>query len=193
MQRLLGLAAATALILSATLAHADTITGYVKNLDTAHNRFSIGDELFNASPSNTVGVSVDELKEGDKVTVTYSKGTSGMGSNARSITMVEPAPVVASQSLAGYVVESCKTELQTHCSQVTPGQNRLLACSTPTATSSPASARRRSTNRHRHSIGRSAIWPISPTSAAPTSTASAPTSSPARVGSPSVSQTTRTP
>ena len=128
MQRLLGLAAATALILSATLAHADTITGYVKNLDTAHNRFSIGDELFNASPSNTVGVSVDELKEGDKVTVTYSKSTSGMGSNARSITMVEPAPVVASQSLAGYVVESCKTELQTYCSQVTPGQNRLLAC-----------------------------------------------------------------
>ena len=127
MQRLLGLAAATALILSATLAHADSITGYVKNLDTAHNSFTVGDEVFNAAPNNTVGVSVDDLKEGDKVTVTYSKSTSGIGSNARSITMVEPAPV-ATQSLAGYVIQSCKTELGTYCSQVTPGQNRLLAC-----------------------------------------------------------------
>jgi hypothetical protein len=127
MQRLFGLAAATALILSATLAHADSITGYVKNLDSGHNSFMVGDEIFNAAPSNTVGTSIDELKEGDKVTVTYAKSTSGAGNNARSITLVEPAPVAA-QSLAGYVAQSCQTELQTYCSQVTPGQNRLLAC-----------------------------------------------------------------
>jgi hypothetical protein len=127
MQRLLGLAAATALILGATLAHADSITGYVKNLDTAHNRFMVGDEVFNAAPNNTVGAPVDELKEGDKVTVMYAKGTSGAANNARSIALVEPAPVAA-QSLAGYVIQSCKTELGTYCSQVTPGQNRLLAC-----------------------------------------------------------------
>ena len=128
MQRLLGLAAATALILGATLAHAESITGYVKNLDTDHNSFKVGDELFNAAPNNTVGTSVDDLKEGDKITVTYSKGTSGAGNNARSITLVEAAPVMAAQSLAGYVAESCKTELGTYCSAVTPGQNRLLAC-----------------------------------------------------------------
>jgi hypothetical protein len=127
MQRLLGLAAGTTLILSATLAHADSITGYVKSLDAAHNSFMVGDELFNAAPNNTVGTSLDELKEGDKVTVTYAKGTSGVANNARSITLVEPAPVAA-QSLAGYVIQSCKTELGTYCSQVTPGQNRLLAC-----------------------------------------------------------------
>jgi cysteine rich repeat protein len=127
MQRLLGLAVGTALILSATLAHADSITGYVKNLDVGHNSFMIGDEVFNANPNNTVGMSVDELNEGDEVTVTYSKGTSGAGNNARSISLVEAAPVAA-QSLAGYVAQSCQTELQTYCSQVTPGQNRLLAC-----------------------------------------------------------------
>jgi Cysteine rich repeat len=127
MQRLFGLAAAIALILGATLAYADSITGYVKNLDTAHNSFKVGDQLFNAAPNNTVGMSVDELNEGDKVTVTYAKSTSGAASNARSITLVEAAPMAA-QPLVAYVVQSCKTELGTYCSQVTPGQNRLLAC-----------------------------------------------------------------
>ena len=107
MQRLLGLAAATALILGATLAHADSITGYVKNLDTAHNSFKVGDELFKAAPNNTAGASVDELKEGDKVTVMYAKSTTGAANNARSITLVEPAPVAA-QSLAGYVVRAAR-------------------------------------------------------------------------------------
>jgi Cysteine rich repeat len=130
MQRLLGLAAATALILGATLAHAETITGYVKNLDPAHNSFMIGDELFKAAPSNTVGTSVDELKEGDKVTVTYAKSTSGATNNARSITVIERAVAapVTRQMLAEHVLQGCKTELETYCSQVTPGQNRLLAC-----------------------------------------------------------------
>jgi hypothetical protein len=127
MQRLFGLAAGTALILSATLAYADSITGYVKNLNTTQNSFMVGDEVFNAAPNNTVGTPVDDLKEGDKVTVTYTKSTTGVASNARSITLVEPAPVAA-ESLAGYVIQSCKTELGTYCSQVTPGQNRLLAC-----------------------------------------------------------------
>ena len=34
----------------------------------------------------------------------------------------------AAQALAEHVKEGCKTELETYCSQVTPGQNRLLAC-----------------------------------------------------------------
>ena len=127
MQRLLGLAAATALILSATIAHAESITGYVTNINSTQNRFEVGDTLFNAAPNNTVGTPLDEIKEGDKVTVTYTKSTSGAVSNARSITMVEPAPVTL-QPLAEYVTQACKTELGAHCSQVIPGQNRLLAC-----------------------------------------------------------------
>jgi hypothetical protein len=34
----------------------------------------------------------------------------------------------AQQSLAEYVAQSCQTELQTYCSQVTPGENRIAAC-----------------------------------------------------------------
>jgi hypothetical protein len=127
MQRLLGPVAATALVLSATLAHADTITGYITNINHNQNRLEVGDTLFNASPNNTVGTPIDELKAGDKVTVTYAASTSGSVSNARSITMVEPAPVTLTP-LAEYVTQACETELATYCSQVIPGQSRLLAC-----------------------------------------------------------------
>jgi Cysteine rich repeat len=43
-----------------------------------------------------------------------------------SVTMAAPAG--AQQSLAEYVAQSCQTELQTYCSQVTPGENRIAAC-----------------------------------------------------------------
>jgi hypothetical protein len=130
MKRLLGLTGAAALFFSATLSHADEIVGYVKNLNTTKNSFTVGDTLFVASPNNTVGTLVTDLKEGDKIRVGYQKGTSGMTNNATSITMIEPAVVapVPRQMLAEHVVQGCKTELQTYCSQVTPGQNRLLAC-----------------------------------------------------------------
>jgi cysteine rich repeat protein len=130
MQRLLGLAAATALILSATLAHADQITGYVRNINTTKNTFAVGDTVFTAAPNNTVGTPVTDLNEGDKVTVMYQKSTSGAVNNASSISVIEPAPVAAvpKEMLAEHVLQGCKTELQTYCSQVTPGQNRLLAC-----------------------------------------------------------------
>jgi hypothetical protein len=127
---LLGLVAAIALILSGTLAHADEITGYVKNINTTKNTFAVGDTVFIAAPNNTVGTPVTELHEGDKVTVMYQKSTSGAVNNARSISMIEPAVAVPMprEVLAEHVLQGCQTELQTYCSKVTPGQNRLLAC-----------------------------------------------------------------
>jgi len=127
MQRLLGPAAATAMILSATIAHADTVTGYITNINHNQNRFAVSDTLFNAAPNNTVGTPLDELKAGDKVTVTFAASTSGGVNNARSIAMVEPAPVTLTP-LAEYVTQACETELGTYCSEVIPGQSRLLAC-----------------------------------------------------------------
>lgn len=44
------------------------------------------------------------------------------------LTAVAAPASAQQQSLAAYVAEGCKTELETYCSQVTPGQNRLLAC-----------------------------------------------------------------
>ena len=127
MQRALGLAAATALIFSATIAHAEAVTGYITNINSTQNRFEVDDTLFNAAPNNSVGTPLDELKAGDKVTVTYAASTSGGVSNARSITLVEPAPVTLTP-MAEYVTQACESELRTYCTQVVPGQSRLLAC-----------------------------------------------------------------
>ena len=38
------------------------------------------------------------------------------------------APAVAQDSLLEYVVTSCEADLEQYCSQVTPGQGRLLHC-----------------------------------------------------------------
>jgi len=89
MQRVLGLVAAITLVLVATLAHADQITGYVKNINATKNTFMVGDTVFTAAPNNTVGAQLKDLKEGDKVTIMYQKSTSGGVNNARSITKVE--------------------------------------------------------------------------------------------------------
>jgi hypothetical protein len=49
------------------------------------------------------------------------------GVAALAILTAASAPAAA-QALAEHVKQGCKTELTTYCSQVTPGQNRLLAC-----------------------------------------------------------------
>ena len=131
MQRLLGLAAATALILSATLAHAAEMTGYVTNINAAQGSFGVGDKLFTASPANTVGTALADLKQGDKVSVRYHESGSGQQgdpNNAMAIVLLEPAAAVPVVELAAYVEEACNTELGAYCSQVIPGQNRQLAC-----------------------------------------------------------------
>jgi Cysteine rich repeat len=51
-------------------------------------------------------------------------GTATLGIIAMGLT----AGPVRAQSLVEYVTQSCKTELETYCSQVTPGENRVLAC-----------------------------------------------------------------
>jgi Cysteine rich repeat len=131
MQRLLGLAAATALILSATLVHAAEMTGYVNDINTTQNSLVVGDTLFTASPSNTVGTALADLKVGDKVSVRYHESGSGHqadASNAIAIVLLEPAVAPPVATLAAYVEEACNTELGAYCSQVIPGQNRQLAC-----------------------------------------------------------------
>ena len=77
MQRLFGLAAAAALFLSAELAYAAEMTGYVTNINATQSSFMVGDTLFTASPANTVGTALADLKQGDKVSVRYHESGSG--------------------------------------------------------------------------------------------------------------------
>jgi hypothetical protein len=69
MRRLLAIGGALALGLSAMAATADEVTGTISNIDLNRNTFQLEGKTFTASPTNTIGVKLSELAEGDKVTV----------------------------------------------------------------------------------------------------------------------------
>jgi hypothetical protein len=69
MRRLLAIGGAAALALSAMAASADEVTGTITNIDLTANTFELEGKTFTASPTNTVGAKLSELKEGDQVTV----------------------------------------------------------------------------------------------------------------------------
>jgi Cu/Ag efflux protein CusF len=69
MRKLLAIGGAAALALSAMAASADEVTGTITNIDLNANTFQVEGKTFTASPTNTVGAKLSELKDGDKVTV----------------------------------------------------------------------------------------------------------------------------
>ena len=86
MRRMLPLIAASGLVLGAAVAHADEVTGIVKNVDPTRNTFEVKGTTFVADANNTVGTPLNQIEEGDKVTVFYQKSTEGPITNATSIT-----------------------------------------------------------------------------------------------------------
>ena len=90
MYRILPLAAASMLALGVSLAHGDEVTGEIMNIDLQQNTFEVDGVLFTASPTNTVGPDLSELKEGDEITVSYqTPGATAPPHNAMTITKAE--------------------------------------------------------------------------------------------------------
>ena len=90
MRKLLAVGGAAALALWAVAASADEITGTISNIDLTRNTFTLEGKTFTASPSNTVGDKLSELKEGDKVRVDSADTTAGKEPyNAMSLEKVE--------------------------------------------------------------------------------------------------------
>ena len=89
MYRMLGMAAAAVFALGTSMAQAEEVTGAVENIDLTRNTFEVEDKVFTASPVNTVGPTLEELKEGDQVTVFYEDAGSGQPINAMTITKEE--------------------------------------------------------------------------------------------------------
>ena len=90
MRRLLAIGGAVALGLSAMAASADELTGTISNIDLTRNTFVLEGKTFTASPSNTAGVKLSELKDGDKVKVDAANIQAGKQPiNAMSIQKVE--------------------------------------------------------------------------------------------------------
>ena len=77
MRKLLAVGGAAALALWAMAASADEITGTISNIDLTRNTFQLEGKTYTASPSNTVGAKLSELKEGDKVRIESEDTSSG--------------------------------------------------------------------------------------------------------------------
>ena len=90
MRTMLGMATATVLALMAGGAVADEVTGTISNIDLTRNTFTVEGKTFTASPNNTVGVKLDELKDGDTVRVDAANIETGKQPiNAMSLQKVE--------------------------------------------------------------------------------------------------------
>jgi hypothetical protein len=77
MRKLLAVGGAAALALWALAASADNITGTISNIDLTRNTFMLDGKTYTASPSNTVGVKLSELKDGDRVRIEAEDTNSG--------------------------------------------------------------------------------------------------------------------
>jgi hypothetical protein len=66
---MLGVAAAAALAFSVSAASAADMTGTISNIDLTRNTFMMDGKTYTASPTNTVGVKLSDLQNGDKVKV----------------------------------------------------------------------------------------------------------------------------
>lgn len=89
MKRIAAMAAAGALVLAAGTASAAQMSGQIVDIDRTGGTLTIGDTIFAASPTNTVGPNLTELQEGDEVQIFYSEQTdTEMRYNAMTITKV---------------------------------------------------------------------------------------------------------
>ena len=72
MRKLLAVGGAAMLGLWAMAASADEATGAISKIDHIRNTFVGEGMYFTASPTNTVGVKLSQLKDGDRVTAYYA-------------------------------------------------------------------------------------------------------------------------
>ena len=98
MRRLVGWTAAAAILGMASAASAGEWTGTIKEIDETSRNIVVTDaaapdqeQVFAVSETNTVGATIDDLKEGDQVKIFYadSDTESGQPINAMQIDKVE--------------------------------------------------------------------------------------------------------
>jgi len=79
MQKILGIAAASALALMVHGASAEEVSGTISNIDLTANTFMVDGKTYAASPTNTVGAKLSDLMEGDKVKVEFATQDANTG------------------------------------------------------------------------------------------------------------------
>jgi hypothetical protein len=94
MRKSMSIAAAAALLVLAGSAHANEISGTIENIDLTRNTFTVGDHVFQWSSMNSLGPKLQELEEGQPVTVRYEPNQDGTDDVVR---LEEPKPVEAAE------------------------------------------------------------------------------------------------
>ncbi len=89
MQKLIGLAAASALALLAHGASAGEASGAISDIDLTANTFTVDGKTFTASPENTVGDKLADLEEGDTVRVEFSDADADSGKSPINAMVLE--------------------------------------------------------------------------------------------------------
>jgi hypothetical protein len=89
MRKMLGLAAGMAIAFAASIANAQTAQGTIEEIDPVAKTIIVDGEVYQMPDETTAGVSLDELKVGDKVDITFNE-EEGSDEDARHLaTMVE--------------------------------------------------------------------------------------------------------
>ena len=89
MQKLLGVATASALALLAYGANAEEVSGTISAIDLTANTFVVDGKSFAANPQNTVGTALSELQDGDTVRVEFSEEDSASGKSPINAMVLE--------------------------------------------------------------------------------------------------------
>jgi hypothetical protein len=89
MQKILGLAAASALALLAHGASAEEVSGTISNIDLTANTFMVDGKTYAASPENTTGTKLSDLQEGDTVRVEFSEEDAASGKSPINAMVLE--------------------------------------------------------------------------------------------------------
>lgn len=109
MRKVLGAATAVALALAAGAASAANWTGTIEEIDETSRNITVSNSarpdqimVFAVSDTNTVGATIEDLREGDTVNVFYAESDtdSGMPVNAMQIDRVVGADTAAREAVA---------------------------------------------------------------------------------------------
>jgi hypothetical protein len=98
MRKMIAPATAIALALAAGAASADEVTGTITEIDEVASQIVVSDEtrpdqqrVFAVSDTNTVGPAIDELREGDKVSIFFADTATESGQPINAMTIEKVA------------------------------------------------------------------------------------------------------
>lgn len=89
MQKILGVAAASAFALLALGASAEEVRGAISNIDLTASTFMVDGKTYTASPDNTVGVKLSDLSDGDTVRVEFASSDAESGKSPINAMVLE--------------------------------------------------------------------------------------------------------